>query len=152
MTPFVWLNGSGNHKLAMADWLTARRKSWHGQATWLLCIPNLSSFTCYSLFNYCQCNHHGCSRLGSFKTREQNSSQKHADMSHSSSISRNDHPKTVLLLTCPNEFWVFRLDLPSIHKTIKNKCRHSSRIHKNCSGFSCLNITIDFVLALFYCL
>lgn len=48
MIPCVWLNQSGSHKLATQDSLTARRKSWHSQATWLMCMSNISSFTCFS--------------------------------------------------------------------------------------------------------
>lgn len=130
MIPFLWLNWSGNHKLAMWDSLTARRKSWHSQATWLVCISNIRSFICFSCLIIAYATITGVQDLGVINKGTKKKLK----------AWRNEPLLTNYMKWSIENSFVAAMSKP---KTIENKLRHSNQIHKNYSGSPCFITTIN---------
>ena len=118
------------------------RKSWHSQATWLLCLSNISSCTwlyCLSSASTAIIGVHDLEVLTKGTKQILKAWRKEPLLtSHMKWSVQNS-----LLLPNPSQFQMFKLDWLSIHKTIWNEFRRSSQIHRNYSGSSCLVTTID---------
>lgn len=125
----------------MEDSLTARRKSWHGQATWLLCIPNINSFTCYSCLIIAYATIIGVQDLEVLK---QGNKTDPKDM-HKWATPNQSHEMIIRKQFCCWHVqtnsgylnWIYYLSIRQ-YKTNSQK----SQIHKNCSGSSWLTTTI----------